>query len=136
MNFSKNGKNGNNSAGDMVVSLRNVHKTFKTKGGDYQALRGIDLNVNSGEFVGIVGPSGSGKSTLINMITGIDHPTSGDVLVGGQLLNNMNENKIAQWRGKNVGVVFQFFQLLPTMTVLENTILPMQYTGTFKGSKT
>jgi len=118
-----------------VVSLQNVEKTFKTKAGDYHALRGIDLEINPGEFVGIVGPSGSGKSTLINMITGIDRPTRGEVIVGGQRLTGLNENKVAQWRGRNVGVVFQFFQLLPTLTVLENTMLPMQYTNTNGGKR-
>lgn len=137
MNFGNRKNNGNSAtpSSDTIVSLRGVHKVFKTKSGEYEALRGIDLDVKSGEFVGIVGPSGSGKSTLINMVTGIDRPTSGDAYIGGQLLNNLNENQIAQWRGKNVGVVFQFFQLLPTMTVLENTMLPMQYTGTYKGKR-
>ena len=120
---------------DDLVSIQNVEKVFKTKAGPFKALRGIDLQVGAGEFVAVVGPSGSGKSTLINMITGIDRPTTGEVYVGSERLNGMNENQIAKWRGRNVGVVFQFFQLLPTLTVLENVMLPMQYCGTYKGQR-
>ena len=99
------------------------------------ASKGIDLQVGAGEFVGIVGPSGSGKSTLINMITGIDRPTSGRGHRGGERLTHMSENRVAKWRGRNVGVVFQFFQLLPTLTVLENVMMPMHYTGTYNGQR-
>ena len=120
---------------DDLVSIQNVEKVFKTKAGPFKALRGIDLQVGAGEFVAVVGPSGSGKSTLINMITGIDRPTTGEVYVGSERLNGMSENQIAKWRGRNVGVVFQFFQLLPTLTVLENVMLPMQYCGTYKGRR-
>jgi len=120
---------------DDLVSIQNVEKVFKTKAGPFKALRGIDLQVGAGEFVAVVGPSGSGKSTLINMITGIDRPTTGEVYVGSERLNGMNENQIAKWRGRNVGVVFQFFQLLPTLTVLENVMLPIQYCGTYKGQR-
>jgi putative ABC transport system ATP-binding protein len=120
---------------DDLVSIQNVEKVFKTKAGPFRALRGIDLQVGAGEFVAVVGPSGSGKSTLINMITGIDRPTTGEVYVGSERLNGMSENQIAKWRGRNVGVVFQFFQLLPTLTVLENVMLPMQYCGTYKGRR-
>ncbi|MDP6453178.1 MAG: ABC transporter ATP-binding protein [SAR202 cluster bacterium] len=120
---------------DNLVRLENVEKVFKTKAGPFTALRGVDLQIESGEFVAIVGPSGSGKSTLINMITGIDRPTSGEVHVAGERLTALSENKVAKWRGRNVGVVFQFFQLLPTMTVLENVMMPMQYCGTYKGQR-
>jgi putative ABC transport system ATP-binding protein len=118
-----------------LVLLENVEKVFVTKAGPFKALRGVDLAVNAGEFVGVVGPSGSGKSTLINMITGIDRPSSGEVHVAGERLTNMSENRVARWRGLNVGVVFQFFQLLPTLTVLENVMMPMNYTGTYKGQR-
>jgi putative ABC transport system ATP-binding protein len=118
-----------------VVSLNKVEKVFQTKAGPFKALRGVDLSVNAGEFVGIVGPSGSGKSTLINMITGIDRPTTGEVFVAGERLTKMNENRVAKWRGRNVGIVFQFFQLLPTLTVVENVMMPMVYTGTHKGNR-
>jgi len=120
---------------DNLVRLENVEKVFKTKAGPFTALRGIDLQIQGGEFVAIVGPSGSGKSTLINMITGIDRPTSGEVHVAGERLTGMSEDKVAKWRGRNVGVVFQFFQLLPTLTILENVMMPMQYCGTYKGQR-
>ncbi len=118
-----------------VISLENVEKIYKTKAGPLKVLKGVNFEVGAGEFVAIVGPSGSGKSTLINMITGIDRPTSGEVFVAGQRLTNMNENAVAKWRGRNVGVVFQFFQLLPTITVLENVMLPMHYCGTYPGKR-
>ena len=118
-----------------LVSLEDVEKVFKTPAGPFKALKGIDLQVEAGEFVAVVGPSGSGKSTLINMITGIDRPTTGEVYVGGERLTKMSENQVARWRGRNVGVVFQFFQLLPTLTVLENVMMPMHYCGTYKGQR-
>jgi putative ABC transport system ATP-binding protein len=120
---------------DQLISLQQVHKTYKLRSGLIHALRGVDFQVKRGEFVAIVGPSGSGKSTLINMITGIDRPTSGEVYVGEQRLTHMNEDQVAGWRGKNVGIVFQFFQLLPSLTVLENVIMPMTYAGTYKGQR-
>ncbi len=120
---------------DTLVRLENVEKIFKTKAGPFTALRGVDLQIQGGEFVAIVGPSGSGKSTLINMITGIDRPTSGEVHVAGERLTGMSENRVAKWRGRNVGVVFQFFQLMPTLTVLENVMMPMHYGGTYKGQR-
>ncbi len=118
-----------------LVSLENVEKVFQTKAGPFKALRGVDLHVEAGEFMGIVGPSGSGKSTLINIITGIDRPTTGEVRVAGQRLTQLSENRVAKWRGRNVGVVFQFFQLLPTLTVLENVMMPMHYCDTYKGQR-
>jgi putative ABC transport system ATP-binding protein len=120
---------------DTLISLKQVHKTYKLRSGPIHALRGVDFQVRQGEFVAIVGPSGSGKSTLINMITGIDRPTSGEVYVGEQRLTHMNEDQVAGWRGKNVGIVFQFFQLLPSLTVLENIVMPMTYAGTYKGQR-
>jgi putative ABC transport system ATP-binding protein len=125
----------NNNNDKPVVSLEKVEKVFQTKAGPFKALRGVDLTVEAGEFVAVVGPSGSGKSTLINMITGIDRPTSGEAYVIGERLTALSENKVAKWRGRNVGVVFQFFQLLPTLTVLENVTMPMHYCGTYKGER-
>jgi putative ABC transport system ATP-binding protein len=125
----------NNGNDKPLVSLEQVEKVFHTSAGPFTALRGIDLVVDKGEFVAVVGPSGSGKSTLINMITGIDRPTTGEVYVAGERLTEMSENRVAKWRGRNVGVVFQFFQLLPTLTVLENVMMPMHYTGTYKGER-
>jgi len=118
-----------------LISLEKVEKVYKTKAGPLKVLKGVDLSIKEGEFVAIVGPSGSGKSTLINMITGIDRPTSGEVYVAGERLTNMSENRVAKWRGRNVGVVFQFFQLLPTLTVIENVMMPMHYTGTYKNER-
>jgi putative ABC transport system ATP-binding protein len=123
------------SSNPPLVLLESVEKEFKTKAGPFKALRGVDLSVTAGEFVGVVGPSGSGKSTLINMITGIDRPTSGEVHVAGERLTHIGENRVARWRGLNVGVVFQFFQLLPTLTVLENVMMPMHYCGTYQGQR-
>jgi ABC-type lipoprotein export system ATPase subunit len=110
-----------------MIDLRDVHKYYKTAVGDYHALNSIDLQINAGEFVSIIGKSGSGKSTLLNMITGIDHPTSGEVFVNGTGVHELNENRMARWRGLNLGVVFQFFQLLPTISVIENIMLPMDF---------
>jgi ABC-type lipoprotein export system ATPase subunit len=109
------------------ILLRDVIKTFKTAAGETTVLKGINIGVHPGEFISIVGKSGSGKSTLLNMITGIDHPTSGQVLVGDMDIYKMSESQRALWRGRNLGIVFQFFQLLPMLTLLENTMLPMDY---------
>lgn len=121
--------------GKPLITLEGVRKIYKTKAGPLEVLKGVDFTVGEGEFVAIVGPSGSGKSTLINMITGIDRPTEGEVYVAGERLTKMSENQVAKWRGRNVGVVFQFFQLLPTLTVLENVMMPMNYVGTYRGKR-
>ena len=118
-----------------AISLNQVVKTYLNAAGSFTALRGISLQMNYGQFVSIVGKSGSGKSTLLNVLTGIDHPTSGQVIIGGQDLYKMSESKRALWRGRNVGIVFQFFQLLPTLTLLENTMLPMDYCNVFPANE-
>ncbi len=118
--------NGGGSSG-CLIDLRQVVKTFETAAGSFTALKGVDLRVGPGEFVSIVGKSGSGKSTLINMITGIDRPTSGEVLIDSTPIHSLDEGQIAVWRGHTVGVIFQFFQLLPTLTAVENVMLPMDY---------
>ena len=110
-----------------AIVLRNVQKVYENAAGKFVALKSINLQLNYGQFISIVGKSGCGKSTLLNMITGIDHPTAGDVIIGDEHIYKMSESKRALWRGKNMGVVFQFFQLLPTLTLLENTMLPMDY---------
>jgi len=110
-----------------LIDLRQVVKTFQNTAGTFTALQAIDLQVNSGEFVAVVGKSGSGKSTLLNMIAGIDRPTSGEVIVNGSVLNLLGEGQVAAWRGRNLGLVFQFFQLIPTLTVVENVMLPMDF---------
>ncbi len=114
-----------------LIDLRQVVKTFESAAGAFTALKGIDLQVNPGEFVAIVGKSGCGKSTLINMITGIDRPTSGEVWVRGTSVRTLSEGQIAVWRGRTIGVVFQFFQLLPTLTAIENILLPMDYANMY-----
>jgi len=110
-----------------AIRLENVVKTFKNAAGEFRVLKGINLALHSGEFVAIVGKSGSGKSTLLNMITGIDHPTSGKVVINGVNIYEMNESQRSLWRGQNLGIVFQFFQLLPMLTLQENVMLPMDY---------
>jgi putative ABC transport system ATP-binding protein len=112
------------------VHLRSLVKTYAGSAGEFTAVRDIDLTVASGEMVAVVGKSGSGKSTLLNLVAGIDRPTTGEVWVGGTPVHTLSEDQIATWRGQNVGVVFQFFQLLPTLTVLENVMLPMDFCGT------
>jgi ABC-type lipoprotein export system ATPase subunit len=114
-----------------MIDLRGVNKNYKTAVGDYHALKEVDLQINAGEFVSIIGKSGSGKSTLLNMITGIDRPTNGEVFVNQTAVHELNENKMARWRGLNLGVVFQFFQLLPTISVIENVMLPMDFCRTY-----
>jgi putative ABC transport system ATP-binding protein len=116
----------------VLIDLRAVTKTYESDAGPCHALKGIHLQVRSGEFVAVVGKSGSGKSTLINLITGIDRATSGELWVAGTPIHTLNENRLAVWRGRAVGVVFQFFQLLPTLTVAENVMLPMDLTGSCK----
>ena len=123
--------NGHGNTSTSMIELRDVHKYYKTAIGDYHALKSIDLQINAGEFVSIIGKSGSGKSTLLNMITGIDRPTTGEVYVNGTAVHQLNENRMARWRGKNLGVVFQFFQLLPTISVIENIMLPMDFCRTY-----
>jgi putative ABC transport system ATP-binding protein len=110
-----------------MINLQRVEKTYSTDAGTFTALRAIDLDIASGEFVALVGKSGSGKTTLLNVIAAIDTPSSGTVTVAGTQLQTMNESRLAVWRGRTVGVVFQFFQLLPTLTTAENVMLPMDF---------
>jgi putative ABC transport system ATP-binding protein len=110
-----------------LIDLRQIVKTYQSVAGSFTALRGVDLQVDRGEFVAIVGKSGSGKSTLINMLTGIDRPTSGEVLVGDTAVHTLSEGQMAVWRGRNLGIIFQFFQLLPTLSIVENVMLPMDF---------
>jgi putative ABC transport system ATP-binding protein len=117
------------------IRLGQVEKAYPTPAGDVRALNGIDLEVRKGEFVGIVGKSGAGKSTLVNMVTGIDKPTAGRVCVGSQAIHEMSEDEVAIWRGRNVGVIFQFFQLLPMLTVAQNVMLPMDFASLYNSPK-
>ena len=113
-----------------MITLKSVTRTFETPAGRFPALRGIDLDIPAGAFTAIVGRSGSGKSTLLNMMSGIDRPTTGTVTVGGREIQGLQNDQLAAWRGRFVGVVFQFFQLLPTLTAAENVMLPMDFCGT------
>lgn len=109
-----------------LIEIKNLRKVYQTPAGDFTAVNNIDVEVKRGEFVAIIGKSGSGKSTFINMITGIDRPTSGEIMINGAPVHSFNEAQMAAWRGRNLGIVFQFFQLFPTLTILENIILPME----------
>ncbi len=120
--------NGNCQRSDAhLIDMRQIVKTFQSTAGSFTALKGVNLQIDRGEFGAIIGKSGSGKSTLINMLTGIDRPSSGEVLVGDTAVHTLSEGQMAVWRGRNVGVIFQFFQLLPTLTVVENVMLPMDF---------
>ncbi len=110
-----------------IIQVNNVIKNFMVGGNEVTILKGISFEVKRGEFVSIVGPSGNGKSTLLNMITGIDRPSSGEITVTGQAVHRMSENQLAAWRGQNVGIIFQFFQMLPALSLLQNVILPMDF---------
>ncbi|MBT8403034.1 MAG: ABC transporter ATP-binding protein [Gemmatimonadetes bacterium] len=113
------------------VDVRSLTKTFRTDAGSFTALDDVDLSLTAGELVAVVGASGSGKSTLLHMLSGIDRPTRGEVHVGGTALHELDEDALSVWRGRGVGIVFQFFQLLPTLTSLENVMLPMDFAGTW-----
>jgi putative ABC transport system ATP-binding protein len=119
----------------VLIELKGVRKAYESPAGDFYALKGIDLRVEEGEFVAVAGRSGAGKSTLINMITGIDRPTSGVVRVGNQLVHEMSEDQIGAWRGRSVGVVFQVFHLLPMLSCVQNVMLPMDFAGLYKSPK-
>ena len=123
--------NGNNH----LVKIVDVVKSFPLGEGEVTVLKGISFNVAPGEFVSIVGPSGNGKSTLLNMITGIDRPTDGEVIVTGLEIHNMSENKLAAWRGQHVGIIFQFFQMLPALSLLQNVILPMDFANKYNSKE-
>ena len=118
-----------------LIEVRDLVKMYSTAAGEFTALKGINLQVKQGEFVGIIGKSGAGKSTLLNMITGVDHLTAGEVIINANgspvSVHTMNEDRIAHWRGRNLGVVFQSFQLLPMLTLVENITLPMDLCGRF-----
>jgi ABC-type lipoprotein export system ATPase subunit len=120
---------------EYLIQMQNVVKSFETEAGEFLALKNIKLAIGNGEFVGVIGKSGSGKSTLVNMISGIDRPTNGEVYVGGSPIHTYNEGQMARWRGRNLGIVFQFFQLLPILTVLENVMLPMDFCNMYSPAK-
>jgi putative ABC transport system ATP-binding protein len=126
-----NGNGSTASRNGNIVEAIDVVKSFPVGDGEITVLKGISFQVKGGEFVSIVGPSGNGKSTLLNMITGIDRPTDGEVVVTGREVHRMSENQLASWRGENVGIIFQFFQMLPALSLLQNIILPMDFANKY-----
>jgi len=122
-------RNNGSQRKNYAVELRNLYQSFTVGDEELPILKGISTVIEPGEFVSIVGPSGNGKSTLLNMITGIDRPTSGEVIVNGRDVHAMSENELAKWRGREVGVIFQFFQMLPSLSLLQNVVLPMEFLG-------
>lgn len=115
--------------GEPIIRIKNVTKRFPLGDSEVTVLKGINLAIARGTFTAIVGPSGNGKSTLLNMITGIDHPTAGQVIVAGQSLHAMSEDQLAAWRSEHMGIVFQFFQLIPSLNLLQNVVMPMDFLG-------
>jgi putative ABC transport system ATP-binding protein len=114
-----------------LIQLNQVTKIFPVASGSFQALKGITLAIGKGQMVAITGKSGSGKSTLINIMSGIDKPSGGEVLINGIRVEKLPESELASWRGKNIGIVFQFFQLIPTLTIVENVMLPMDFCNSY-----
>jgi putative ABC transport system ATP-binding protein len=114
-----------------IVEIKDVQKSYTVGGDQVPVLKGLSLSVEPGEFLAITGPSGNGKSTLLNMITGIDRPTAGTVLVNGSPVHEMSENQLAAWRGENIGIIFQFFQLLPSLSLEQNVQMPMEFAGKY-----
>ncbi len=123
------------SGGPPLIRLERILKSYQTPAGEFIALRDVDLSIGAGEFVAVVGKSGSGKSTLINMITGIDRPTDGEIYIADTAIHKLAEGPMAEWRGRNIGVIFQFFQLLPMLSCIENVMLPMDFCDMFKPSE-
>ncbi|NTU81939.1 MAG: ABC transporter ATP-binding protein, partial [Chloroflexales bacterium] len=137
--FKRNGTAGSASSsangGDHMIDLRTIVKTYQSAAGSFTALKGVSLTVDAGEFVAVIGKSGSGKSTMINMVTGIDRPTTGEVLVAGTPVHKLSEGQMSVWRGRHLGIIFQFFQLLPSLSVVENVMLPMDFCNMYRPSE-
>ncbi len=127
--FSKEKRGNMNSINqnEPIIDMRNIVKRFSAGNSEVTVLHGISFNVMPGEFVSIVGPSGNGKSTLLNMVTGIDRPSAGEVVVTGRDVHTMSENQLAKWRGQHIGIIFQFFQMLPALSLVQNVTLPMEF---------
>lgn len=133
-NFSeKNGITGHAAVKAGYIQLDRVSKWFETVAGRFDAIRDISLSLSQGEYAAVVGKSGSGKTTLLNLLTGIDHPSQGQIKIDSTTLNSLNESRLAKWRGANVGIVFQFFQLIPTLSISENLLIAMDFVGKIAG---
>jgi len=130
----KNSANGS-SPGGQLIALRGITKTFPVPSGTFTALDDVSIEMGKGDFTVVMGQSGSGKSTLLGLLSGIDRPTKGEVIVGNVLVHTLSERQMSSWRGKSVGIVFQFFQLLPTLTAAENVMLPMDFCSTWPVSE-
>ena len=126
-----NGSNGSRPPGEPLIVLEGLKKAYRTPAGDFYALKGIDLEIYPGEFVALLGRSGAGKSTLINMLAGIDRPTAGEIWIAGQAVHKLSEARLTRWRGREVGVVFQSFQLMPMLTCAQNVMLHMDFAGRY-----
>jgi putative ABC transport system ATP-binding protein len=120
------------SGGEAIIRVRDLVKVYKSSASDFPALKQVNLDVYPGEFLGILGKSGAGKTTLVNMVTGVDHITSGEVWVNNTPVHQLNENELALWRGRNLGIVYQSFHLMPGLTLLDNVMLPMDLSGTYQ----
>jgi len=121
--------------GETIIDLDQVVKTYETSSGPFTALKDINLRIQAGDFVAVVGKSGSGKTTLLNVLAGIDRPTNGTISVDGTRVDSLSESQLAEWRGRTIGLVFQFFQLLPTLTIAENVMLPMDFVEIIPAAK-
>jgi len=121
------------SHADPLIRVRGVVKDYTTAGGSFRALKGVDLDIYPGEFVAIVGKSGAGKTTLINMLSGVDHLSSGEVWIDGLPVHAMDENRLALWRGRKLGIIYQSFYLMPSLSLLQNVMLPMDFCGLYQG---
>lgn len=126
---------GNGNGASPIIQIKDVVKTFQVGGNPVTILKGVSFDVKAGEFLSIVGPSGNGKSTLLNMVTGIDRPSSGEIVVTGKQVHKMSEDGLAAWRGENVGIIFQFFQMLPALSLLQNVILPMDLANKYESKE-
>jgi len=120
---------------EAIIRMKDVKKVYQVSNNEFLALKGINLEVYPGEFLGIIGKSGAGKTTLINMLTGVDHLSSGEVWVDGTPIHQLNEDQLALWRGRKLGIIYQSFYLMPSLSIIKNVLLPMDFCGLYQGRK-